>query len=134
MNELSGPRFGVGRFVRSFGFAFRGVVYLWRTQQNFRVHLAAAGAVGALAAALRVDRRDAALLALSIGLVLATEGINTSIELLLDALSPGRHPLVGRSKDVAAGAVLVAAFAAAVVACLVFLPYLFALVLPTPGG
>ena len=61
---------------------------------------------------------------LSIGIVLGAEGFNTALESLADAVHPEQHPLVGRAKDAAAGAVLLAAIAAIVVGILVFLPKL----------
>ena len=50
--------------------------------------------------------------------------MNTAFEFLADAASPGFHPLVKHAKDVAAGAVLLAAIGAAVIGLLVFAPYL----------
>jgi len=61
-------------------------------------------------------------LVLCCGAVMATEVMNTSLEYLADALHPERHPAVGRAKDAAAGAVLIAALAAVAVAAIVFLP------------
>ncbi|MPN45884.1 hypothetical protein SDC9_193463 [bioreactor metagenome] len=61
---------------------------------------------------------------LCFGMVLAAEGFNSAIERLVNLVSPGRNPLAGDIKDVAAGAVLVCAIAAAVVGLIIFLPYL----------
>jgi diacylglycerol kinase len=119
--------FSLRRFVRSFGYAFAGLAYLIRTQPNFRVHLLAAALVAAASAVLEVRRQEAAILALAVGLVLAAEALNTAVELLLDAIAPDHHPLVGRSKDAAAAAVLLAAMAAMVVAVFILLPYLLRL-------
>jgi diacylglycerol kinase (ATP) len=58
----------------------------------------------------------------AIGLVWTAEGFNTALEALVDLVSPDRHPLAGRAKDVAAGAVLCAAIAAAIVGAIVFVP------------
>ena len=58
------------------------------------------------------------------GVVLAAEGFNTAIERLVDLVSPGFHPIAGDVKDVAAGAVLICAIAAAIVGSIIFLPYL----------
>jgi len=66
------------------------------------------------------------LVTLSIVLVLSAEGFNTAIEHLTDLTSPDYHPLAGKAKDVAAGAVLLAAMGAAIVGLIVFLPYLAA--------
>ena len=58
------------------------------------------------------------------GLVLAAEGFNTAIERLVDLVSPDYHPIAGDVKDVAAGAVLICAIAAAIIGGIIFLTYL----------
>jgi len=63
------------------------------------------------------------LVTLSIALVMSAEGFNTAVEHLTDLASPNYHPLAGKAKDVAAGAVLLAAIGAAIVGLFIFLPY-----------
>jgi diacylglycerol kinase len=109
----------------SLGFALRGVAAFAR-EPNARIQLAAALVVAALAAWLRVPRAEAALLALAIGLVLAAEALNSALEALADRVAPDHHELVARAKDVAAGAVLLAALTAAVAGLLVLGPRLLA--------
>ena len=57
-------------------------------------------------------------------LVWITEAINTALEKLVDLVSPDHHPLAGQVKDLAAGAVLLAAGFAVLVGLLVLGPYL----------
>ena len=108
----------------SFADAARGMRVFF-AEPNARVQLAAALAVIGLGLWLRVGVRDWALLVLAIGLVLAAEASNTALEALADRVAPDRHPLVGRAKDVAAGGVLVASLAAAVLGLLVLGPPLW---------
>ena len=61
---------------------------------------------------------------LAIGLVLLAEMFNTAIEYLTDLASPEIHPLAKKTKDVASGAVLIAALVAVVIGLLIFLPKL----------
>jgi len=61
---------------------------------------------------------------LAIGLVWSAEGMNSALEALADRVAPEEHPLVGRAKDMAAGAVLAAAIVAAVIGVLVLGPKL----------
>jgi diacylglycerol kinase (ATP) len=68
-----------------------------------------------------------ALVALAVGLVWGLELANTAVEAVVNLVSPEYHPLAGRAKDVAAGAVLVGAVAALVVGLLVFGPRVWAL-------
>lgn len=112
------------RFVRSFVYAGAGVVHLFRTQQNFRVHLACGSLVVLLGLILGIERTDWALVTLAAGLVLTAEAFNTALERLADKVSRERDPLIGWCKDVGAGAVLLAAIAAAIVALLVYPLYL----------
>jgi diacylglycerol kinase (ATP) len=110
------------RVLRSFGFAFAGIRYLVRTQPNVWVHLSVALLVIALSAVLGVQRAELAALVLAIGLVLAAEATNTSIEVVVDLVSPEYDPRAGRAKDLAAGAVLLATLTAIAVGLLVLLP------------
>jgi diacylglycerol kinase len=108
----------------SFGDAGRGLRAVL-AEPNARVQLAIALAVIVLAAWLDLGRRDWALLVLAMGLVLAGEAANTALEALADRVAPDHHPLVGRAKDAAAGAVLIASVAAAVLGLLVLGPPLW---------
>lgn len=104
--------------------AIRGAVAVLRTQASARLQLGAAGLVVAAGLFFRLERWEWAAVSLSIGAVLAAEAFNTALEALADAVHPGRHPLVGRAKDCASGAVLLVSIAAAVVGFIVFLPRL----------
>jgi diacylglycerol kinase (ATP) len=115
------------RLVNRFRWAGCGVGYLFRTQANARIH--AGAALVALAAGwyFHITRLEWCAVVFAIGLVLVAEGFNTAVEAVVDLASPEHHPLAGRAKDVAAGAVLLAALAAAIIGCLVFLPHLLLL-------
>jgi diacylglycerol kinase (ATP) len=110
------------RRLLSFKYAFQGLAYLFRTQPNARIHLVTLMAVvgGGWFFSLSPSEWLAILLAAT--LVLSLEAVNTAIEALTDLTSPGHHPLAGTAKDVAAGAVLIAAIGAAVIGAIVFLP------------
>jgi diacylglycerol kinase len=115
-----------GRLVASFGFAFQGIVALLRTQANARIHFVATLAVIAAGCSFAITRMEWCAIAAAVGLVWTAEGLNTAIECVVDLVSPEMHPLAGRAKDIAAGAVLVAALIAAIIGALVFAPYLTA--------
>jgi len=112
----------VTRRLASFRHAGRGIASLLG-EPNARIHALATLVVIALAAWVRPSSVECALLALAVALVWAAEAVNTSLERLADAAVPERHPLVGAAKDIAAGAVLLAAIGAVVVAGFVFVPY-----------
>lgn len=110
--------------VRSVGFALNGVLFAFRTQRNFRIHLIAA--VGVLTAALffRFSRLEMVLLVLTIALVIAGELSNTALEVALNLLEARHHPVVRHAKDIAAAGVLAAVIGALAVAALLFGPRL----------
>ena len=113
------------RFLKSFEYAWRGIIYTLTTQPNFRRHI-----VVALIAILAgwyydLSLTEWCLVLLSIGTVWTAELVNTSIEHLTDIVSPDYNELIGKVKDIAAGAVLFAAIAAGIVGLLVFLPHIF---------
>ena len=110
--------------VASFRYAFAGGRVMLASQHNAWIHSVATIAVLTLALVVGVTRLEWALLGLAIGLVWAMEALNTALELLADEVAPHFRPGIGRAKDVAAFAVLVAALAAVAVGCLVFVPYL----------
>jgi diacylglycerol kinase len=111
--------------VGSFRYAFAGLWYVLRTQQNARIHLLITVGVIALGAWLEVSLTQWAVLALTIGLVLAAEMLNTVAERLVDLISPDYHPLAGTVKDVTAGAVLLSAITAIIVGLLILGPPLW---------
>lgn len=117
-------------FLRSFRFAFAGIHYVLRSQRNARVHLVAAGLVVAAGIYFRVTHIEWAVLALTIGLVLSAEMINTVAELAVDLLTQRHHPMAKIAKDVGAGAVLVAAIASVAVGVAIFGPRAWGLLFP----
>jgi diacylglycerol kinase (ATP) len=94
-----------------------------RCQHNARIHAAATVVVLAAAFLLQVSAGDWCWIILAISIVWTAEALNTAFEFLADAASPEFHPLVRDAKDVAAGAVLLTAIAAAFIGVLIFLPY-----------
>lgn len=108
------------RFVRSFHFAFAGVLHATRTQRNMRIHLAIGAAALLATAILRLGRAYVALIVVLVALVNAFELVNTAIEAVVDLLEPKFHERARVAKDAAAGAVLFMAVAAVIVGYLVF--------------
>lgn len=109
--------------LKSFGYAFTGLWTLFRTETHAQIHLLALVVVTVAGLITGLERWEWLAIILTIALVVAAEGMNTALEALADALHPGHHPLVGKAKDVAAGAVLFCAIAALAVALIVFLPH-----------
>lgn len=120
-------RFTIADRLKSVGFAFAGIATMVRTQHNAWIHLASTVTVVSAGFWFSVPREEWAWLVLAIVAVWTAEALNTAFELMCDVASPEFHPLVKQAKDVAAGAVLIAAFGATIVGLLVFAPRLVVL-------
>ena len=112
-----------GDLPTSFRYAAQGLVYGFRSQRNFRIHVVIGSLVFALGLWLQLPTAQLAVLVLTVAAVLVLELINTATEAVVD-LAIGRqfHPLARIAKDCAAAAVLVAALASLLVAVLLLAP------------
>jgi diacylglycerol kinase len=106
----------------SFQCAFAGIWHTLKTERNAQIHVAVALAVLLLGLFLRLSLMEWAILALAMGFVIATEMLNTAAEVAMDYTTTDFDPQVKIVKDVAAGAVLVAAITAAMVGLLILGP------------
>ena len=110
--------------IRSGKHAVEGVAELLKSQKNAWVHAVATCSVIAAGLFFGVSAWEWCSLVLVITLVWVAEALNTAFEFLCDVVSPDFHPLVKKSKDVAAGAVLISAMGAVAVGLTTFLPHL----------
>lgn len=125
-------------FIRSriaaFGHAFRGLWHVLQTQHNAWIHSVVATLIVSIGLWLGLSPRDWAVIVLTIAMVFTAEFINTAIEAVVDLASPVQHPLAKVGKDVGAGAVLIAAIAAALVGLLILGPLLWARIVSIFSG
>lgn len=105
---------------KSFGYAFKGIGYLLRYENNFKYQVFAAIVTIGLGFFLGLDTFEWLLIIIMIGLVLMAEASNTALEKFLDVLHPEIHPTVAKAKDLAAGAVLLISITAAIVGVIIF--------------
>jgi len=113
---------------KSFACALRGIAVLLRTQTNARIHLLATVLVVAAGFAFRISRGEWVPLAFAIGIVWIAEAVNTAIEALADRITRENDDAIRHAKDVAAGAVLLAAITAAIIGLLILGPHAWAFV------
>ncbi|MFN0255766.1 diacylglycerol kinase family protein [Pedobacter ureilyticus] len=113
------------RFLKSFIFAAKGLVFAFQTQLNLRLHLIAALSVLLLGWYAGLSAVEWTVILLCIALVVALELVNTAIEVLVDLVSPEWNHKAGIVKDVAAASVLVAAVIALIVSIVIFAPKIF---------
>lgn len=110
------------KFIKSFKYAKAGAQHAIKTQRNLWIHFFIGLAVLGAAVWLRVSLIELSVLVVTIFGVIVTEMVNTSIEELVNILSPGHRAEAALAKNVAAAAVLLAGVGAVVVGCLIFIP------------
>jgi diacylglycerol kinase (ATP) len=120
-----------GGLARSFNSALEGIVYALRTQRNAKIHFAVTALVLFASVWLSITKIELILLLITIALVLVTEMMNSSLEVILDLTVERYHPLARIAKDVAAGAVLFSALNAVLVGYLIFFERLRAPIVTT---
>lgn len=115
-------KFSIRKRVKSFYYAIAGIVDFFRKEHNAWIHLTATVAVTALAWWAKVSLQEAIALVIVVGLVWITEILNTCIERMADLITKEWHPGIKVVKDLAAGAVLVAAIVAVITGLIIFIP------------
>ena len=110
------------KFIRSYKYAQAGIQHALRTQRNLWIHLSCAILALLMAGWLKVSLLECAVLVLAIFGVLVTEVLNTSIEELVNILSPEHRVEAGLAKNLGAAAVLMAAVGSAIIGALIFVP------------
>lgn len=114
--------FSFKKRMLSFGYALNGLWQFFKTEHNLWIHCVIALLAVVLGFVLRISRMEWIAVIIVIGIVLSAEAFNSCIEKTLDHLTPEKHEKVRYIKDLAAGAVLLTAIAAAIVGLLIFLP------------
>lgn len=111
--------------LSSFRYAFRGILQLFFSEPHAWIHLAFTVLVSWLTVHFGLTGREMLALVIVIGLVWMAEAFNTAIERIVDFISPSYHREAGIIKDIAAGAVLIAAITAVITGAIIFLPKIF---------
>lgn len=118
-------KFSLVKRIKSFYYAWNGIKYTVKSQHNMWIHLAIMCLVIVFGVFFELNFKEWGLIFIAIGIVLFSEIFNTAIELIIDIISPEYNKKAGLVKDLAAGAVLIAAITAILIGLLVFLPKLF---------
>ena len=111
----------ISRFLKSLGYAVKGVAYGIRNERNIRIDMVAMVFAAALGFVARVDRGEWTAMVICMFLVPSLELVNTAIERRVTRPDMEHYDLAGIAKDTAAGAVLVSSVASLIVAGLIFL-------------
>ena len=114
--------FTLRKRLKSFKFAFNGIRLLITREHNAWIHCFAAICVIIAGFAFDISTTEWIAVTFAIGTVLAAEAVNSSIEAIADLVSPEYNEAIKRTKDIAAGAVLILAISAAIVGLIIFIP------------
>ena len=112
------------KWIKSANYAIEGILHGAKTQRHLRYHFFSAALVLFLSYLLGVTRVEFVLISLAVIVVIAAEMLNSSVEAIVDILSPEYSEKARVAKDIAAGAVLIAAFGAVVLGYIILFPYL----------
>jgi diacylglycerol kinase len=108
--------------LKSINFAFTGLVYVIKSQNNARIHLLSTILVIVLGVWLELSLNQWAAIFAAIAIVWITECFNTSFEKIFDLVNPEPHPLVKHGKDAGAAAVLIAALLSVIIGVIIMGP------------
>jgi len=120
-------KYSIKRLINSFGYAFKGIITVYKTEQNILIHTIIALMVLGLSFYLKISKIEFLIIVLVIGLVIALEIINTALEYTIDMVMPNIHPMAKMAKDASSAAVLVMAITAVIVGLIVFIPKIIGL-------
>ncbi|TWV15247.1 diacylglycerol kinase family protein [Bacteroidaceae bacterium HV4-6-C5C] len=112
--------------LRSFGYAWKGIRSCVGKEQNLSFHLIVSTLVIVAGLVFGITQMEWIAVILCIAIVITAELFNSSIERLVDLVSPVKNPAAGQIKDIAAGAVLVCAIGSAIIGLIIFIPYILA--------
>lgn len=123
-------KFSINKRIRSFKYAFDGITVLLREEHNSRIHFFAAILAVSAGLYFGIDNTEWLALVLTIGLVVICEVFNSAIENIADFISPNKHEMIKKIKDLGAAAVLLSAILAVIVGLIIFLPKIVEVIHP----
>ncbi|GGG44505.1 diacylglycerol kinase [Bizionia arctica] len=111
--------------LKSIGFAFRGARLLILTESSIKIQVCIGIIMTIIGFLVGLSPTEWIIQTITIGLIIALEGLNTAIEEVADFIHPEFHPKIGLIKDLAAGAVFIFAMIAIIVGCIIYFPKIF---------
>ncbi|MGN1371440.1 MAG: diacylglycerol kinase [Candidatus Coprovivens sp.] len=115
---------GFGRFFKSFTYSIEGLKYAYKYEQSMMIHVIATILVIGANILFQVTGIEWLITIIAIGMVLSAELINTAIEAVVDLVTLEIHPLAKIAKDCGSAATFVLAMMAAVIGCVIYIPYI----------
>lgn len=124
---MKNEKFSFAKRLASFKFAFKGLRILVQEEHNSWIHIVLATCAVVFGFWLKISLLEWVIVVFAIGFVIVAEIFNSAIENICNFISPERHALIGRIKDLAAAGVLFSAITALIIGLIVFLPKIIAL-------
>ncbi|NRG33634.1 diacylglycerol kinase family protein [Niallia circulans] len=115
--------------LSSFRLAILGILTATKQERNVKIHLVITILVIVLGLLNDLSKQEWMIIAFCIGLVISLELINTAIERVVDLVTSEYHPLAKEAKDIAAGAVFVAAILSIVIGGIIFIPKIWSAII-----
>lgn len=111
--------------LKSVGYAFKGAVYLVKTESSIKIQVCIAVIVTIAGFYFEISKTEWLIQIICIGLIMSLEGMNTAVEHIANFIHPERHTTIGRIKDISAGAVFIAAVSSTIAGLIIYLPKIF---------
>jgi len=111
--------------LKSVGYAFKGTILLITKEASIKIQLVIAIVMTIAGFYFEISPTEWGIQILAIGLVMSVEGLNTAVEEIANFIHPEYHEKIGYVKDIAAGAVFIAAICAIVLGCIIYFPKIF---------
>lgn len=115
------------KLIKSFKYAFEGIFKGIKEEQNMKIHIVIMILVIIFGILFKISKIEWIICIALFGLVISMELINTAIENTVDLITKEKNEQAKIAKDVAAGAVLVSAIAAATIGLMIFVPKILAI-------
>jgi diacylglycerol kinase len=130
MDQKEKKAFSLVSCILSFKHAFRGIWIFVSNTHNAWVQIVGGMIAALLGVYFRISAGEALALVISFGMLLMVEALNTAMEVHMNLTSPDHHPYARDTKDIAAGAVLIAVLVFLAVVAVVFVPHIFSFLCP----
>lgn len=118
------PKQECKKLINSFRYAIEGFISSFKTERNMKIHILAMIIVIILGLYLKLSSIEWCIIIIAIASVIGAELFNTTIETVVDMISPEKNPKAKLAKDISAAAVLAIAIGAAIIGIIMFIPKL----------
>ena len=126
--KIKGLKLDKKRLINSFKYAFEGILQAYGGEKNLKIHTVIVILVIIFGFILKISYTEWLVCLVLIGLVLMAEFFNTSIEYLVDLVSPEIHPLTKATKDTASAGLLMMSIISVIIGLMIFVPKLISFI------